>query len=378
MRIVLATPIFPPETGGPATYTRELAERLKQAHEITVVTYADAPEAMAGVKMVAISKEKPLLSRLAAYFFALRSESKKADIIYVQNAVAAGLPAALVGMVTGKPVVLKFVGDEAWERATQVGLIKKPLDEFLARPTANFKIGLFIDVQRFVLSHVSKVLPPSDFLRTIITTHYGVDAQKVQVNYNAVDIAAPVLVARKPHQVVSVGRLVAWKHVDGIIRAVGILQKKFPDVHLVVAGEGPEADSLHTLAATLGLSTAVEFRGRLSRAETAQLQAESAVQVLNSTYEGLPHIALESFAMRTPLVATNIPGTAEAVVDGQTGLLVLPQDDQKLADAIERYFTDPALCQKVVAGGTAALSDTFSWHRHIEKLLAVFILLKQS
>lgn len=380
MRIIIATPIFPPETGGPATYTRELAERLtQQNHEITVVAYADAPEAIAGVRVVAVSKERPTFSRLISYFFALNREAKKADIIYVQNAVASGLPAALVGMLSGKPVVLKFVGDEAWERATQAGLTAKPLNEFLARPAVSLRIGFFIDIQKFVLNRVSKIVPPSDFLRTIITTYYGVDAQKVQVNYNAFDAGMPAPdIARKPHQVLTVARLVAWKGVDGIIRTTAILKKKFPDIHLVVAGEGPEEESLQTLARTLGLGEAVEFRGRMPRADVARLQAESAVQVLNSTYEGLPHIALESFATRTPLIATNIPGTTEAVIDGQTGLLVPPKDDQKLADAIERYFTDPELCNEVTAGGAAALENTFSWPRHIEKLLAIFILLKQS
>ncbi len=182
MRIILATPALLPETGASATYTAGLAERLKVTHEVTVVSYGQSPAQISGVKIITVPADGGPLSRFAAYFFALLRIAKKADIIYVQNATTVGLAAAFVGMWLAKPVVLKFAADAAWEKAVEMELTKKTLDEFLARPPSNFKIGLLIDLQKFVLSHVSKITPPSDSLRTLVTTYYGVDAQKVQVN----------------------------------------------------------------------------------------------------------------------------------------------------------------------------------------------------
>jgi glycosyltransferase involved in cell wall biosynthesis len=86
----------------------------------------------------------------------------------------------------------------------------------------------------------------------------------------------------------------------------------------------------------------------------------------------MPHGALESFATRTPIVATNIPGTNEAVIDGQTGLLVPPGDDGALAHAIERVFTDAFLRERIVEGGAQILKEKFSWEAHLKKLGEMF------
>ena len=132
MKIVLATPLYPPEIGGPATYTKELAERLRDAHDITIVAYASTSENITGVKLLTVSKRRPLGVRLPKFFWTLMRASRGADVIYVQNAVAAGLPAVIVGKLLRIPVVLKFVGDESWERAAQLRQTTKHLEEFLA------------------------------------------------------------------------------------------------------------------------------------------------------------------------------------------------------------------------------------------------------
>src|SRR6185503_3676248 len=245
MRIVLATPLYPPEIGGPATYTKELATRLAKAEQITVVALADKAEVVEGVKLVLVAKSQGLLSRLAQFFFALLREGSRAQLIYVQNAVAAGLPAALAGMLLKKPVVLKFVGDEAWERATQAGKTQKSLADFLAAPEGGLKTSILISIQRFVLKHVSAVVPPSQFLGDILTAYYGVPAEKVSVNYNAYEgAAAQAAVSRKPHQLLCVGRLVSWKRVDGAINALKIVKNRYPDATLAIAGSGPEEAKL--------------------------------------------------------------------------------------------------------------------------------------
>ncbi len=379
MRIILATPIYPPEIGGPATYTKELATRLAKAEQITIVTYADEAQVIEGTKLVLVAKSQGIFSRLTQFFFALLREGRKAQVIYVQNAVAAGLPAVLAGMLLKKPVVLKFVGDEAWERAAQAGKTKKDLANFLASPEGGYKTSLFISIQRFVLNHATAVVPPSQFLGEMITTYYGVPQEKVSVNYNAFE-GAPVSgeLSRKPHQILSVGRLVSWKHVDGIMRALKIVKNAYPDATLVVAGRGPEEASLAKLAQELGLSDAVEFKGALAREEVSTLEAQSGLMILNSTYEGLPHIALEAFAARTPLIATDIPGTREAVQHEKNGLLVPAGDDATLAVAIERVFADEALRLQLITGGQESLRATFSWEQHLQTLLAIMASVKDN
>jgi glycosyltransferase involved in cell wall biosynthesis len=194
------------------------------------------------------------------------------------------------------------------------------------------------------------------------------------VNYNTavVDEEAVFSATKTPHQIVTTARLVEWKGIDGIVRAVALLKETFPDVKAVIAGDGPEEESLKKLATELGVADRITFTGRVSRAETWHLRKSSEVYVLNSTYEGLPHTALTSFAAGIPMVATDIPGTNEAVYHEKSGLLVPPGNPQALADAVARLFNDPALEAQLVAGAKKILEEKFSWDAHLKALFGFF------
>jgi len=374
MKIVLATPIYPPEIGGPATYTKELVHKLEQGHDITIVAYTEDRRDPEGATLISISKQAWLPLRLWRFYKAVKQAAKQADVLYVQNAMAAGLPTVLAGMRTGTPVVLKFVGDESWERATQHKLTNKRLQEFLESPEENLKIKLMRHLQGWVLRHATIVTTPSQYLGEVIQGAYRISPERVITNYNAVEIPteAPFTEIKQPHQLVATARLVAWKGIDGIIKAVDILRKKYPDVHLVVHGDGPSRTELEALTAELGAQDYVTFTGNVSRTETWHTRKVSAVYVLNSTYEGLPHTALTTFAAKIPIVATDIPGTNEAVYHEKTGLLVEPNNPVQLADAIERLFENPDLQTKLVDNAWQSIHDKFSWEAHVKQLLELF------
>ncbi|MBX4189050.1 glycosyltransferase family 4 protein [Candidatus Parcubacteria bacterium] len=374
MKILVATPIYPPEIGGPATYTKELCERLHKDHQITVVAYTDVREAFPGTTLIPVSKRRPLPIRLIKYFWAVWHASKDCDLIYVQNAMAAGLPVALASKLRGKPFILKFVGDEAWERASQHKLTNKRLEEFLEKPEGPQRIRLMMRTQGWVLRQASVVTTPSEYLGKAIQKAYKLDHKRVITNYNAADETETLPFEPKltKHQIVATARLVNFKGIDGIIRAVAILKKKYSDVRFVCAGDGPETENLQKLIKELGVEKEVQLLGRVSRAETWQWRKNSEVYVLNSTYEGLPHTALTSFAAEIPMVATNIPGTNEAVYDDETGLLVPAGDDQALADAISKLFDNPDLEKRLVQNAKKLLQTKFSWENHLKELNGFF------
>lgn len=370
MKIVLATPVYPPEIGGPATYTKELCERWEDEHDITIVAYANTVEKIPGTKLIAVEKRWPLPVRLALFTWRLFGAAQKADVIYVQNAVAAGLPAALVGTLLHKPVVLKFVGDEAWERATQLKYTSKQLEDFLTSPEGPLRIRLMMSLQGWVLRHMQAVTTPSAYLARAIIHAYKIPEKRVVVNYNAAEKteSLPFEGTKKQHQIVATARLVEWKGIDGIIRAVKLLVPKYPDVHALIAGDGPDESKLKALATELDIADHVTFLGRVSRAETWHIRKESEVYVLNSTYEGLPHTALTSFSAEIPMVATDIPGTNEAVYNNETGLLVPVGDDEALAHAIARLFEDASLRAELTTNATKLLAEKFSWQAHLSTL----------
>lgn len=379
MKIILTTPLYPPEIGGPATYIKELSERLRDDHEITVVAFASTAEPIPGIKLITVSKKRALPLRLIKFAWVLYRAAKGADVIYAQNAVAAGFPSMIVGKILSIPVVIKFVGDEAWERASQQKLTKKQLEEFLADPDpVPWYIAGIRMIEGWTLRGSTRVSTPSAYLCNAIVAAYHIPKERALVNYNATE-KSEVLPFNDPvnkHQVVVTARLVEWKGVRGVIRAIGLLVPRYPDVKLLVAGDGPLEDELHSLVRDLKIEKNVEFLGRISRAETWHIRKTSRVYVLNSTYEGLPHTVLTSFSAGIPTVATNVPGTNEAVYHEKTGLLVEPGDDRALADAIARLFEDDKLCDMLVANATKIIDEKFSWDAHLKNLIDLFTEIK--
>lgn len=377
MKILITTPVFPPEIGGPATYTKELCKRLRDNHQITVVAFAGQPEPIERIELKTVALSVPLIIRQFIFLTKVVTSARKADLIYTQNAMAAGVPSVIAAKITKRPIILKFVGDGAWEKAFGKGQTKKFLDDFLKNPDAGLKSRLRIWVQKVVLNKVDKIIAPSAYLKSVLATHYRIPEYKIDIVYNAAEEEAGSESSRDPnthnkHQVITVARLVPWKCVDGIIQAIKILEPDFPDIRLVIAGDGPEMEKLRKLVADLGLSAKVHFTGKVTRTETAKLRHQSAVFVLNSTYEGLPHSVLSSFAARIPVIATNIPGTNEAVYERKTGLLVPPNNPIALAKAIKEIFNDETLAQSLVRNGTILLEERFSWQSHINQLSKLF------
>ena len=128
-----------------------------------------------------------------------------------------------------------------------------------------------------------------------------------------------------------VGRLVPQKGFDMAIEAFALIASRFGWARLHIAGTGPDAAELRSLADRLHVGHQVELIGRVEPDEVPRLLARSTALVMPSRYEGLPLVALEAAWSARPVVAMAGPGLAEAVVDGETGLLVPPGDVAGLA-----------------------------------------------
>lgn len=112
MKILLVTPLFPPDIADPAPYVKELASRLSKDHEVTVLTYSHLPEKLAQTKIITIEKSRMLPLRLLSMLAALRKEAKNNDVVYVQNGPSTELPTALIALFSRTPFLLRL-GDEA-------------------------------------------------------------------------------------------------------------------------------------------------------------------------------------------------------------------------------------------------------------------------
>lgn len=353
MKIVIATPLYPPQSGGPATYSKLLEGELpKRGIEVALVKFSDI--------------RGPKFLKHVRYALAVARAARGASLVYALDPVSTGLPAYIGSVLAGKPFVLKIVGDYAWEQGVNRYGVKELLDEFVTRSGYPLPVLFWKSVERFVARRARRIIVPSQYLKKIITL-WGVDQRKITVVYNAPPVFAepdrtPPL---KGRYIVTVGRLVPWKGVDGVIRALALLDE---GVSLVVIGEGPERARLESLVSELGLANRVVFTGALSHGDAPRYIAHAQAFVLDTSYEGFSHVILEAFALCTPVATTAAGGNPEQVIDGETGVVFAFNDPDSIAQAVRR-LEDAALRERIVRNAQQKGAE-FSRERMIEETLA--------
>ncbi len=294
MKILIATGLYPPEVGGPATYTRLLEERLPAlGFDVAVLPFS-------------VVRRLPKIFRHIAYFWKCFRMARHADIVFAQDTVSVGLPAALAAKLARKKFVLRVPGDYAWEQGVQRFGVKDLLDEFQHK-RYGARIESLRAVQKFVTRQALAVIAPSVYMKGIVDT--WADPKKVCVIYSSIDLSVPYeLPPARPEGflVVSSGRRVPWKHFDAIEQVVA----REPGWHFYLAENLPRPQAL----------------GWIKAAD---------VFVLNSTYEGLSHTLVEAMVLGTPIIATKVGGNPELITNGVDGLLIPPKDEEALYAALQ-------------------------------------------
>jgi glycosyltransferase involved in cell wall biosynthesis len=128
---------------------------------------------------------------------------------------------------------------------------------------------------------------------------------------------------------------------DYLLKALAVIIKDFPDVNLTMAGQGSMDNYLKQLAADLGIEKHVRFPGHIEYEKIPEMLSGMDIFAMPSISETFGVAAVEAQAMEVPVVASNIGGVPEAVIDGETGILVEPGNVKELANAIMRLIRNP-------------------------------------
>ena len=360
MRICIIASVFPPDIGGPATYVPAIARALvERGHQVKVIAVTDPAHLQCEGRYpfpVFRIPRWPVWRRALSALLALWQHGRDADVIYANGMF---LEAVLAKAIVRKPVVMKIVGDEAWERSIRRGWTQDGFEDFQRR-RQRWQAELLKLLRSWYVRRADCIIVPSCYLKGIVEG-WGVSREKCRVVYNAiepVDEIRPVQVPlRTPFKLITVGRLVPWKRVDGILRAIASLG----GVGLVIVGDGPERPRLEALVEELGLEERVFFAGKRSRQETLALMAACDAFILNSSYEGLPHTLLEAMQVGLPIIATAVGGVPEVVQDGVNGALVEVDSTARLAAAIRAMVNSSP--RKTPTGDARSTMANFSWDR---------------
>lgn len=374
MNIALFPSAFHPSLGGVEELTRQLALELqRQGHGVTVVTNRwprDLParEVLGGIEVLRLPMRFPgkdlkskltyVVSRGAVLRELVRLlRERRVDLIHVQCVSTQAHYALEAKKVLGVPLVATMQGELTMDAARM----------YQTSERARALLTRVVAEADAVTGCSRKTL--DDVLEYTGTRPRG----PAEVVFNGAlvdDFRNAVPIKRDRPYVFALGRLVPQKGFDVLLESVSAALP--PGWQLLLAGDGPEEGSLKAQVARLGLGEKVVFYGRADRkAVPGLMKGCEFVVVPSRADEGLPVVCAETMAAGKPIIGTTRGGIPEAVVDGETGLLVPPEDKAALTAAIKSLAGDAGLRARM-SEAASARAALFEWPRVTGEYLRVY------
>jgi glycosyltransferase involved in cell wall biosynthesis len=182
---------------------------------------------------------------------------------------------------------------------------------------------------------------------------------------------------KPPYHLLAVGRLVPKKGYEYLVRAAREMADGGVDFRLTFAGDGPLSGKLRRLTRQLGLQERIHFPGFVPYDQVNRLFARADIFLMPSVVDasgdrdGIPNVIMEALLHRLPVIATDVSGIGELVVDGVTGLLVPPNDPRALADAVMRLTGDRDGALRMAARGRLKVRAEFDPETNFKRILAL-------
>jgi sugar transferase (PEP-CTERM/EpsH1 system associated) len=290
-------------------------------------------------------------SDLRALYQLFKHISSQHPTILHTSLFHANLPGRVIGRFTGVPIIINSERTMAMESEWRY---------WFNRSTINL---------------VDRVIAVSQNVAEFCISHIGIPAEKVVVIHNGVELSSFLPNARDQARIKlklpqdeyvigAVSRLDPVKGIDDLIIAFTNLIRTHP-AYLVIIGEGPERQRLETVAQETGCADWVIWTGY--RADVPELLSAFDVFVQPSHFEGLPNTVLEAMAAALPVVGTEVGGTPELVIAGQTGRLVPPGDPDTLAGVIKVLLENPEERSSMGLAGRDRVQLHFSTKQMVQK-----------
>lgn len=365
MRIVLATGIYPPEIGGPATVTPLLAEAAyRRGWKTRVVTYGDASTDRSGSwELAIIEKQQSIVRRYSRFFWQVWRWARESDVIFLQGTFVEGLPGLLAAKLAGCPAVLRMPGcfaHDRWQSRTgRLISIEEFISPLTPRPTW---VSVLSWLERIVLRSVERVFLPSKYFLPLLKA-WGVDTSRLRTIYNVPE-SLPVLemkeVLRERLSLPLNGRVfltlargILLKRVDFLIE----LLPHLPDVILVALGEGEAYVGWRARAEELGVSDRFLTPGRVDRSSVFRYAKAADAFLLASHAENYPFAAIEMVVAGLPCFLSDRGGNIEAAEQFPKQIHLLPY--AKLNEWVEALRAPIPLVEPVQSGQAPRMVDRY-------------------
>ncbi len=370
MRILLISQDFPPDVGGTQTYAFELAKHLASlCADFAVIAPrrfgAEAVDKLLPFDVIRVSASNNGLSLKALPTVLRLVRRRRFDVAF--HVLWSSVPASLMVRPFGGPRRI-FVAAHGRE------LLLMPLEGVPGK--------LYDVIRNFSLHRADGLLPVSRYTSSLLQ-ELGVSSDRITVLHNGTDPqrfhpedgrnVRSALGLEERKILLTVGRLVPRKGIDTVLRALPYVAREIPEVHYLICGNGPDRDRLEGLARDLCVTERIRFLGEVVHDDLPRYYSACDVFVMPSRetrpyVEGFGIVFLEANACGKPVVGAHSGGIPDAVRDGETGLLVEPDNEVELADALIRLLRDPALAVRLGENGRRRVLEEATWEHTARQL----------
>lgn len=287
----------------------------------------------------------------------------KPDIIHAHTATPDGYAGILLKQKISVPLVCTLRGDD-------VNLyLRYPFTPSLTRKVI-LGADQILAVSNDLKSRAESLAVPKNEIRVI---YNGVNLEEFHLNRESRPaIREKLNIPLNAKILIYIGAIMERKGAAELARAFIGLNRRYPDLYLIIMGNGPMESVLAAEFAATGVNNKVRFMEIQPHREIPKFLNASDLLVLPSYAEGLPNVVVEAMACGLPVVATAVGGTPEAVVDGRTGFLTAEKDARPLADKIGILLDNPLMMKDF---GTAALGvakEKFDSFQNAKKLKKIY------
>ena len=375
MKILITVGIYPPDIGGPASFVPRIAKLLEENQcEVTVICLSNEKILdNEPYKIIRILRNQNLIIRWIKTVLNMLSHGRDAEVIFVN-----GLPmeAYIANLFLRKKLIRKIVGDWAWERGRNKGIINDSFDEFQKN-----KHNLHLEIAKFsrgwTATKADLVITPSVHLKNVVK-NWGVSENNLKVIYNGTNIQSKI--TKKENEVlhfITVGRLAPWKNIDKIIQAMAILNEKGFNFIFNIVGSGPLNEKLKILVKELKLENKIFFLGQKNTEELNKIYLDSDIYIQASGYEGLPHVILEAINFNLSIISTPIGGTNEILLDGKNGWILKLKDGKApdefdLQEIIYELVDNKTKSNNLIHNAKEYLIENFDEDKNLNKYIELF------
>jgi glycosyltransferase involved in cell wall biosynthesis len=392
LRIICPTYWYPQHaTDTQATYVHDINRHLvRRGHSVTVVT-PGAPslpktDTFDGVNIVRFPLELPAdltygrvaqsrvswLGRFArvavmahymeAQHRAIIVEARESgvDVIHAHWAIPTGPAAVMAARKLNVPSIITMHGGDVYVNPEQGYDFPT---RWYVRPALRWTLrhaGALTAITEDCRQHALRAGAPAEHIRLVFN---GTDLRRFSPSDNGTRGNLPY----GEHMIFACRQLFPRKGIRFLLEAAAQLKPQFPDLKVVLAGDGFERPELVQLADQLGIAADVTFLGWVPNSDLPPYYRAAAVSVIPSLEEGFGIPAAEAMGCEVPVVASDAGGLPEVVEDGVTGLVVPRGDADALARAIQTLLTDPERRRVMGQAGRARALRLFDWDRSAEQ-----------